>query len=690
MTTTRITCSYCSVGCNFDVTIDDEGKRTLKPNKEYSVNQGLACPKGLQLLVPFQTEERGTIPLLRENGVETALSWDEASRTFAERFKKIMAEHGPESVAFLSTGQIPFEEMAFLGCAAKFGMGFVHGDGNTRQCMATAAVAYKQSFGFDAPPFAYEDFEVSDLMIFVGANPAIAHPVLWNRIRKNKEAELVVVDPRKTQTAKAAKEHYAIAPRSDLHFFYAISKILIESGRIKKDYIDAHTTGFEEFAAHLAGLDLDDLAETCGIELARIHELADKIVAAKAASFWWTMGVNQGHQATRIAQSLINLALMTGHIGRPGTGPNSITGQANAMGSRLFSNTTALSGGYAFTEEKDRAHVANILGIDVDRIPDKNSLPYDKIVERVKDGRIKGLWIIATNPVHSWIDKESFIASMKDLDFLVVQELYPNTETAALAHLYLPSAASAEKFGTFINSERRLGVVQKVLDPPGQAKSDFDIIKVLTEAWGCADMFKEWKDPESAFRVLQKLSEGQPCDITGIKGYAQIRDDGGIQWPYPAGVQVKEGPRRLFEDGKFFTPDGRARILFDQFAALPEETDKDYPFVLITGRGSVVQFHTQTRTGKAPFLVKAAPTEVYAQINPQDAEKLGLGEGDVLRVKSRRAAVEAKAQITEEVVPGQIFMPMHYPETNKLTIAVFDPYSGEPGYKYAAVAVAAS
>lgn len=687
MKTIRTTCSYCSVGCNFDFTVDEAGNAQLKPNKTYPVNQGLCCPKGLQLLVPFQSPERGTVPLLRNGDGREEVTWDRAFATFAERFKAIMAEHGPESVAFLSTGQIPFEEMAFLGCTAKFGFGWIHGDGNTRQCMATAAVAYKQSFGFDAPPYCYDDLEVSDLMIFVGANPVIAHPVLWNRIRKNKDATIVVVDPRRTDTARAAHDHFMITPKSDLHFFYALSKILIESDRTDKAFIAASTRGFEEFKAHLATLKLEDLANAAGIALERLQALADKIHNAKAASFWWTMGVNQGHQATRIAQSIINLALITGHIGKPGTGPNSLTGQANAMGSRLFSNTTNLVGGYSFTEAADREHVAGILGIDPARIPAKNSLPYDKIVEGVKAGRIRGLWVIATNPGHSWIDREAFVQAMKGLDFLVVQDLYPNTETSSLADLYLPSAASGEKFGTQINSERRLGVVQKLLDPPGQAKPDFEIFKGLGKAWGCGEMFAEWSSPEAAFGILQRLSKGQPCDISGIQGYQHLVEAEGIQWPYPEHAPATTGSRRLFADGKFFTADGRANILFEEFVAPGEVPDDEYSWTLLTGRGSVVQFHTQTRTGKVPFLVQRAPVAGYAEISPEDAERLGIADGARMRVKSRRGAVEVDAKVSDSVAPGQIFMPMHYRETNLLTFSSFDPYSGEPSYKYAAVSV---
>lgn len=690
----RTTCSYCSVGCSLDIGKGEDGKWSLKPTKEYSVNQGFCCPKGFHLLTPFESPERGTQPLLRmEDGMRCATSWEEANQHFTRRFKAIIEKYGRESVAFLSTGQIPFEEMALLGSVAKFGMGFIHGDGNTRQCMATAAVSYKQAFGFDAPPFAYEDLEVSDTLIFIGANPVINHPILWNRVKKNTNATIIVVDPRVTETAKEATLHLPIRPRQDLLFLQAVSRVVLDNGWAKEDYIAAHTEGFEEYRAYLKTLDLNAAAEACGVGVDAIHDLAGRIHNSPAASFWWTMGVNQGHQATRTAQAIINLALTTGHIGRPGTGPNSLTGQANAMGSRLFSNTSNMLGGRDFTSASDRQEIANILGIPESVIPQQNSLPYHKILDKIKSGEIKGLWIIATNPGHSWINKTDFHQAMKNLEFLAVQELYPDTETSQLADLYLPSAASAEKTGTFINSERRLGVVQKVKDPPGEAKSDFDICLGLAKAWGCGDLFREWTDTEATFKILQRVSKGRPCDISGIKGREHLLEAGGIQWPFPEGAaeipEQRATYRRLFADGQFYTPSRKAKILFEPPAELPEAVNDEFPFVLVTGRGSVMQFHTQTRTGKVPFIRSKTRQKGYAEIHPEDARRLGLSQDSRVKIASRRGEVEVDVVYQDGLQPGHIFMPMHYPETNWLTLPVFDTYSFEPGYKFAAVKLSA-
>jgi len=643
-------------------------------------------------LTPFLSEDRGVTPLLKnEQGVQEAVSWDKANEEFVLRFKKIIADHGPESVAFLSTGQIPFEEMALLGSVTKFGMGWVHGDGNTRQCMATAAVAYKQAFGFDAPPFTYQDFEESDLMVFVGSNPVINHPIMWNRVKKNSRNPLiVVVDPRSTETAKQAGAHFGIEPKTDIPFFYALARILIENDWIDHQFIADHTDGFEGFVDKVGQRSIADAAALCGIEEDRIYELARQIHEQRGrVSFWWTMGVNQSHQATRTAQALINLALITGNIGKPGTGANSITGQANAMGSRLFSNTTNLLGGHDFLNADHRKRVADRLGIPVEVIPTKNSMPYNQILEAARDGRIKGLWFIATNPGHSWINKTEFFDALKALDFLVVQDLYPTTETAVHADLFLPAAGSGEKSGTFINSERRLGVVQKVMDPPGLAKSDYDIFLGLANAWGCGDLFANWQNPEAAFRVLQRVAVGQPCDISGIEGYSMLLENNGVQWPYPQGndEDIHSAHRRLFADGKFFTPSGRAQILFDDYVSPTEVPDEQYPTVLLTGRGTMMQFHTQTRTNKVPFIRSKTRFEGYVELHSKDAEILGVKTDDKVKVTSRRASVTVSAVVSDGVKPGQVFMPMHYQETNWLTYTAFDTYSFEPSYKYAAVKV---
>ncbi len=695
--TTTMVCGFCSTGCGLNIHLKDGRAINLSADTFYPVNLGMACPKGWEALTPLKADDRATTPLLRRerDGALEPVDWDTALVLFCERFKEIKAKHGPESVAFLGTGQIVTEEMAFLGALFKFGMGFVHCDSNTRQCMSTSAVAYKQSFGFDAPPYSYADFEESDVLVFVGSNPCIAHPIMWQRVMRNKNRpEIIVVDPRKTETAMAATQHYAITPKSDLVLLYGLANILIASGWINRDYIGAHTSGFEEFARFVTHFTTDIVTEATGIEADDLWHFAQSIADGKRVSFWWTMGVNQGHEATRTAQAIINLALMTGNIGRPGTGANSITGQCNAMGSRLFANVTSLLGGHDFNDDEDRAKIASILHIEESAIPRQNSWAYDQIVDGIKNGQIKGLWVIATNSSHSWIHQREFNEVLQKLDFLVVQDMYHTTETAQRADLVLPAAGWGEKEGTLINSERRIGLVKRVARAPGQALSDFNICKLIAQYWGCGEMFARWSSPEMVFQLMKQFSRGQPCDITGIEDYRMIDDCGGVQWPWSGNVEgemrnaaTPARERRLFEDGRYFHDDGKARFIFEEPRAVPEPADAEYPFVLLTGRGTSSQWHTQTRTGKSDVLRKLYPATVYIEINPGDAERLGIVANSLVTVASRRASIVATAFVTTTVRPGQVFVPMHYAQVNQLTFPAFDPYSRQPSYKACAVAV---
>ena len=706
--TAKMVCGFCSTGCGLTVHLQDSKPVGLSPTTEYPVNLGMACPKGWEALSVLNSSDRATTPLLRnDRGRLEPVDWSTAVQTFAQRWRKICDQHGPESMAWLGTGQIAVEELAFLGALGKFGMGMLHGDGNTRQCMATSVVAYKQSFGFDAPPYTYGDFEESDVIVLVGANPCIAHPILWERVMRNPhQPKIIVVDPRRTETAMSAHLHLALKPKSDLILFYGIANILFARGWIDEEFLNDHTRGATEFRQHVSTYTPDMVSRETGLPIEAIEQFARLIHAGTRVSFWWTMGINQSYEGVRAAQSLINLALMTGNIGRPGTGANSITGQCNAMGSRLFSNTTSLMGGREFTNPEHRQHVASLLNIPVERIPDRNSFSYHEILKAILEGRIKGLWVVATNPAHSWINQDQAKDILSRLEFLVVQDMYSNTETAQLADLVLPAAAWGEKEGTFINSERRISAIRQVATAPGQALSDFRIFQLIANACGAGPMFHEWTSPAAVFQILKKLSAGQPCDFTGIEDFEHLERAGGIQWPYSSefhdqltraeasasasdsdscadSLRVQE--RRLFEDGVFYHDDGKARLLFEASRPMPEPPTDEYPFILLTGRGTAAQWHTQTRTAKSAVLRKLAPTSVYAEINPNDARRIGIHSQQKVVVASRRASVTVTAFVTPAVAPGQLFLPMHYPEVNRLTDAVFDPYSKQPSYKACAV-----
>ena len=693
--TADLICGYCSTGCGLTVHLRGDRAVNITPSAAYPVNRGVACPKGWEALSVLDAPDRATVPLVRDaSGTLRPVNWDAALDAMLDRFRIIQAAHGPEAVAFLSTGQMPTEEMALLGALAKFGMGMRHGDGNTRQCMATSVVAYKQAFGFDAPPYTYRDFEESDVIVLVGANLCLAHPILWERVLRNPhDPEIVVIDPRMTETAMAATQHLPLRPKSDQALFYGLARWLIADGAIDRKFIDTHTSGYADYAAAVAPFTLASVARETGLAPSAITRLAETIRDGGRVSFWWTMGVNQSYQGVRTGQSIINLALLTGNIGRPGTGANSITGQCNAMGSRLFSNTTNLLGGHDFENRDHREKVARVLDIDTAVIPAENSWPYHRIIEGILRDEIKGLWVIATNTAHSWINQHLARDILGRLDTLVVQDMYASTETARMADIVLPAAAWGEKEGTFINSERRIGTIRRVADPPGEAIPDFEIFKRVASRWGCGDLFRKWDSPEATFRILQELSAGQPCDITGIDGYDMLEACGGIQWPCPAGAAgappaaaVTPGAeRRLFDDGRFYHPDGRARLLFEAPRPLPEPPSERYPLILLTGRGSAAQWHTQTRTAKSAVLRKLYPASLYVEVNPADARSRNILPNAAVDIESRRGRIRATAFVTRGVQPGHLFLPMHYEETNRLTDAVFDPYSHQPSYKACAV-----
>ena len=615
-----------------------------------------------------------------KDGERKAIEWKEAFDLFASKMTAIQEKYGKESVAYISTGQLPTEEMALLGHVGRSYMG-INGDGNTRLCMASAVVAYKQSFGFDAPPYTLKDLELSDTIFFIGANPVIAHPIAWGRVRKNKDAKIITIDPRKSETAMNSDMWIDIKTKGDLALFYTLANVLIEKGWINQDYINNYTEGFEDFKAHVKKYTLEDVEERTGISKMRVLELAKIIHEGKRVSFWWTMGVNQSYEAVRTAQAIINLALITGNMGREGTGANSLTGQCNAMGSRMFSNTTALYGGGEYNNKERRKVVADILGMDENMLPTKPTLDYEQIIKGINKGEIKGLWVVCTNPRHSFSNNEEFKKAMKNLDFFVVQDIYEDTDSSKECDLYLPSVPAIKKEGFLINTERRLSALVPVLEKEEDELSDYEILLGIGEALGMGSLLDKWRTPEDAFKLLRECSKGMPCDITGVS-YERLRDSKGIQWPCRKGEELESDERRLFEDGKYYTPSGKAKFIFEDVTENPNATNEEFPFNLNTGRGTVGQWHTHTRTREIQAVTNIVPQKAYVDINRKDAERLDIKENDEVLIHSSNGHTSKFiARLTDNLKEKTLYAPIHYIETNLLTPSVFDPYSKEPSYK---------
>ncbi len=684
------TCNLCALACNIDFYVENGKIAKVSPTVDYPVNKGFCCIKGLNLDKQQTKFKARKNPLLRdENGEMKEISWEEGFKTFAKKMTSIQEKYGKESVAFISTGQMPTEDMALLGHVDRNYMG-INGDGNTRLCMATSVVAHKQSFGFDAPPYTLNDAELSDTIILIGANPVIAHPVFWGRIRENKDAKIITIDPRKSETAMNSDIWIDIKPKADLVLMYTLANVLIEKGYIDVNYIENHTEGYEEFKKHVSKFTLDKVEAETGISAERVIELAEIIHAGERVSFWWTMGVNQGYQAVRTAQSIINLALITGNIGRPGTGANSLTGQCNAMGSRAFSNTAGLFGGGDFDNPVRRKAVAEALGVDESALATKPTIPYNAIIEKAIAGEIKGLWVICTNPRHSWANNEEFEKCVKNLDFFVVQDIYEDTDSAKLCDLYLPSVPALKKEGVLINTERRLSKVNPVIDKEEGELSDFEIFYNIGKELGMGDLLNGWETPRSAFELLKKCSKGMPCDITGVT-YEMLEGKNmegsrGVQWPFRAGEALTDDERRLYEDGNYYTPSKKAKFHFEDIAENPTKTSEEFPYIFNSGRGTVGQWHTSVRSREIDESERIYSKESYAFMNPELAKELNITENERVSIASQNGVTkDFTIKISDNVKKNHLYAPIHYIETNALTPSVYDPYSKEPSFKTVAV-----
>jgi assimilatory nitrate reductase catalytic subunit len=549
--------------------------------------------------------------------------------------------------------------------------------------MATSVFAHRGAFGFDAPPYTLKDLELSDTIILIGANPVVAHPVVWERIRKSAspERKLIIIDPRKSETALQADYHYPVKGKADLKLLYILANYLIEKGWIDENYIRENTDGFSAFKSFVYDFKLENAKAETGLEPEQIKELAELIHNGKAVSLWWTMGINQGYEAVRTAQAIINIALMTGNIGRPGTGANSLTGQPNAMGSRLLSNQVILPGGGDYDNTIRRTAVASAMGIPETVLPNKPTLTYDVIVEKVKAGEIKALWVVCTNPRHSWTNNETFREAMDKVELLIVSELYDDTDTSANCDVFFPVVSALKKEGTFINTERRLSAVRPVLERELYEHTDFEVFLKMGEALGMGELLNKWRTPRDVFNILRQCTKGMPADFSGVD-FDGLTNTKGIQWPFREGETLTENERRLYENNTYFTPNARAKFVFETPLADPLPTTPEFPYVFNTGRGTVGQWHTNTRTREIPEVQDAISENAYCLINDELAKSLGICELDTVEIVSTNGErADFEARLSDTLQANEIYAPIHYLETNKLTPSIYDPYSKEPSYK---------
>lgn len=701
----KTTCCYCGVGCGIIVEKEKNGGLKLEGDKDHPVNRGMLCSKGVNLhYTVMDTTDRLLYPEMRysKNQPRQRVSWDTALERTAAVFKTLIEKFGPDSVAFYVSGQCLTEEYYVVNKLMKGFIGSNNIDTNSRLCMSSAVTAYKMSLGEDSVPVSYEDLEHTDCIFVAGANPAWCHPILWRRVEqakeKNPRLRIIVSDPRKTQTCSMADVHLQLNPGTDITLHHAIGRCLIESGDINFDFLQDYTEGFEEYRSVVFQRTVEEAAAICGIDAKDILLAASYIGDAKAFLTMWTMGLNQSVIGVNKNLSLINLNLITGQIGKPGAGPFSLTGQPNAMGGREVGGLcNSLPAHRGLENENHRNEVEKFWQVNPGSIQSKAGLTATEMFAALNDGKLKAIWIICTNPLISLPDVRVAEEGLKKAKYVVVQDISSKVETLKYADVVLPAASWIEKDGTMTNAERRISLLKKLVDAPGEALPDAEIICRFAQKMGFKGF--DYAYAGEIFSEHSALTAGTFMDHSAVD-YAVLKERGTVQWPcskenfpFAGSKDTKIGTARLFTDNKFYTVSGKAIIHSFPDNNQSEKPGKDFPFILTTGRIRD-QWHTMSKTGKVNKL-KQHISESFVEIHPEDAAPLGITENCLVEICSRQGQVRVKARLSDDIKKGVVFLPMHWGKigksdlnrSNNLTTNLVDPKSKEPDFKFTPVSV---
>ncbi len=710
MTDTRSTCPYCGVGCG--VIIESEGAQItgVRGDPDHPANFGRLCTKGstlhLTASAPITRQTRLLRPMQRARRGEAPqpLGWDAALDQAAGRFAGIVQAHGPDAVGFYVSGQLLTEDYYVFNKLAKGLVGTNNIDTNSRLCMSSAVAGYKQTLGADAPPACYDDLRHAQCLFIVGSNTAWAHPILFRRIEDAKAAnpalKIVVADPRRTDTVEIADLFLPLQPGTDVMLFNGMLHLMLREGWIAADYIAAHTSGFEALKATVGDCTPETVARVCGLSTEQLFEAARLFATAPATLSLYCQGLNQSSSGTAKNAALINLHLATGQIGRAGAGPFSLTGQPNAMGGREVGGlANLLSAHRDLANPAHRAEVAALWGVpSVPAQPGKTAV---EMFQAAADGEIRALWIACTNPAQSMPDQATVRRALERAEFVVVQEAFATTATCAYADLLLPATTWGEKEGTVTNSERRISRVRPAVPPAGEARHDWSIAaefaRRLEARLGRAATLFPYENAESVWNEHRESTRGRDLDITGLS-WALLEHAGPQQWPLHEGETA--GRARLYEDGVFSTPDGRARFADTVYRPLAEPREPRWPFSLNTGRLRD-QWHGMSRTGNVGRLFGHV-AEPAVQMNPQDMARRALREGDLVHLSSRRGSILLPARASEEIAPDQAFVAMHWggeylggssssgtplAGINAVTTPAYCPISKQPELKHVPVQI---
>ena len=705
----RSTCCYCGVGCGVVIETEDTASGRMitgvRGDPDHPANFGRLCTKGTTLHLTAGTGARLLQPQLRERdakGARTALlkdtGWDQALDIAARRFAAIIREHGPDAVAFYISGQLLTEDYYVFNKLAKGLIGTNNVDTNSRLCMSSAVAGYKATLGADAPPACYEDIDHAECLFISGSNTAFAHPILYRRIEaareKNPALKTIVVDPRRTDTARDADLHLAILPGTDVALANGMLHVLLWEGLCNLDYIRDHTEGFETLKELVREYTPASVAAICGIREEDLITAAKWFGGSRATLSLYCQGLNQSSNGTQNNAAVINLHLATGQIGRPGAGPFSLTGQPNAMGGREVGGmANLLSAHRDLANPEHRAEVAALWGVDA--VPAKPGKTAVELFNAVRTGEIKAVWIACTNPAQSMPDAGLVREALSRAEFVVLQEAFANTDTAPYADLLLPASTWGEKEGTVTNSERRITRVRSAIAPPGAARHDWVIARDFALRLGNelgntdAPRLFAYTTPEEVFNEHRETTRGRDLDITGMS-YAMLEARGPQQWPLREGETT--GAVRLYGDGRFPTASGRARFAPTHHKPTAEKTDARYPLHFNTGRLRD-HWHGMSRTGRVARLYSHVEEPVLA-MNAIDMAKRKFKDGDIVQVASRRGEFVARVEASDDMRSGQSYLPMHWGSqfmnsagANAVTSPAVDPVSRQPELKHAAVRV---
>ncbi|HAJ62829.1 MAG TPA: nitrate reductase catalytic subunit [Cyanobacteria bacterium UBA8543] len=701
---TRTLCPYCGVGCGLEVSppaqagkpTNRDGEGTpiwkVKGDRNHPSSQGMVCVKGATIAEAID-KSRLKYPMMRDSLDEEfrRCTWDEAYDRIVNHIQSVLKNSGSDALCMYGSGQFQTEDYYVAQKLMKGCLGTNNFDANSRLCMSSAVSGYIQSFGADGPPCCYEDLEQTDCAFLIGTNTAECHPIVYNRLRKyhkkNKNVKMVVVDPRRTTTAEDADLHLAIRPGTDIDLFNGIAHLLLHWGYIDYTFIDECTRDFFNFVEVINHYPPQIVADRCGITASDLETAARWWGESQRVLSMWSMGVNQSSEGTAKVRGIINLHLMTGQIGKPGSGPFSLTGQPNAMGGREAGGLCHILPGYRLVKNpQHRAEVEKLWGLPEGQIsPYPGRTAWDMITG-LETGEVEFLWIGATNPVVSMPDLERTKAALRRSPLTVYQDAYYPTETAAYAHIVLPAAQWGEKTGVMTNSERRVTLCSAFRPALGQARADWEIFAEVGRRLGFADKFA-FTNSAQVYAEFVQLTRGRPCDMTGLSH--ERLSSSAVQWPCPDSVH-KPDASRLYTDLRFHTPDGRANFSAYHSKGLAEPPDPDYPFVLTNGR-LYGHWHTQTRTGRIPKIRQMHPNP-FIEIHPRDAAKLGIEDEKWVEVRSRRGTSRFPAKVTKAIAPGTVFVPMHWgalwaedSEANALTHPQACPDSLQPELKACAV-----